>query len=530
MLIPKKGNIEDIMNELKMPIIDFISTDDGKIKIKIGKLKLISNENFKYIHNVEIEISENIIISFKDPENLIKILWKNYDFTDNNIETKNYKFKYKNFTFIFKKLYIIQPSSNFARKAQVDQIIIKKGKINPNTKVNVYELIDENYLYHGTFEHDKFKIDIDSTINPKIKEIYNAQSCFKYECKYNEVENWNDFIWKVHLMLRFYTGNLLFPQTKIILKDFKNFKITFNGFKSLGERNSIFFENYNTFSEFLKTSFEVFNENWKFYNLLFTYWTALDDKRFTEILNLSGFVVFELLEKHLLPSNDGEFPDKLYHVFISQNFDLEFFNELFFKEFTDKLQNIYETYLQNCPNTQLVSKTFEFYKTNFILYYIQYYRNKIVHDGEIDFEKNAMPIILKKIHDKLRNMYLMENKLPQKTLSDFEGEHKNIEDTYWEGFRKGFKIGNELRTNYYSQKYYEDILPIITDIQKTLNKYFKENIIKIMDPLEAYDKIITIFLIKLLNIDCILPNEPKFNIDGDYIDNSKEYISKFIKL
>lgn len=211
--------------KLKIPTIDFITTKDGKIKIKIGKLELVSNENFKYIHNVEIEISENIVISFKDPENLIKIQWKKYDFTDNSIETKDYEFKYKNFTIIFKKLYITKHSSDFTRKANANQIIIKKGKIDMNTKVNVYDLIDEDYLYQGTFEYDQFKIDIENILNQKIKEKYNAKSCFNYECKYNEVENWNDFIWKVHLMLRFYTGNLLFPQTKIILKDFENFKI-----------------------------------------------------------------------------------------------------------------------------------------------------------------------------------------------------------------------------------------------------------------------------------------------------------------
>ena len=376
-------------NELKIPPIDFIRTKDGKIKIKIGKLKLVSNENFKYINNVEIEISENIVISFKDPENLVKIQWKKYDFTNNRVDTKDYAFKYKNFTFIFKKLYITGYSSDFTRKANARQIIIKKGKINPNTKVNVYDLIDEDYLYNGTFEHDKFKIDITRILNQNIEEIYNAKSCFKYECKYNEVENWNDFICKVHLMLRFYTGNLLFPQTKIILNDLNNFKIIFNGFKSYGIRNSIFVEHYNTFSEFLKTSFEIFNENWRFYNLLFTYWTNINDKRFTEILNLSGFVVFELLVKHLLPPSDGEFPDKLYHVFISQNFDLKFFNELFFKEFTDKLHSMYKTYLEKYPDCELVTKTFEFYKTNFILFYIQYYRNKIVHYGELDFKEKG---------------------------------------------------------------------------------------------------------------------------------------------
>lgn len=37
------------------------------------------------------------------------------------------------------------------------------------------------------------------------------------------------------------------------------------------------------------------------------YWVNLDDKNFVEIRNLSGFVLFELLVKHLLSSNDGEF-------------------------------------------------------------------------------------------------------------------------------------------------------------------------------------------------------------------------------
>lgn len=518
---------EDIMKtELKIPQIDFVSAKDGKIKIKIGKLKLVSNENFKYIHNVEIEISENIIISFKDPENLIKIHWKDYDFTDNDIETKDYEFKYKNFTIIFKKLYIIQHSTDFIRKAKARQVIIKKGKIESNTKVNVYDLIDEDYLYPGTFEHANFKIDIHSILNQK--EAYNAKSCFQYECKYNEVEDWKDFICKVHLMLRFYTGNLLFPQTKIILNDLNNFKMIFNGFKSYGKRNSIFAEHYNSFSEFLQTSFEIFNEKWRFYNLLFTYWTNIDDERFTEILNLSGFVVFEVLAKHLLQSNDGEFPDKLYHVFISQNFNLEFFNELFFKEFTNKLQNIYKTYLQKCPNNKLVTEIFEFYKTNFILFYIQYYRNKIVHNGEIDFEENVVPEILNKIHDKQRNIYLKKNELPKKTVSDFKSEYENKEEAYWKGFKKGFKIGNELKIKY-SQEYNEQIRPVINDIYNTLNEYFKKNFIKIMDPLEAFDKIITIFLIKLLDIDCTLPNEPKFYINSEYIHKSKEYISKFIK-
>ena len=193
----------------------------------------------------------------------------------------------------------------------------------------------------------------------------------------------------------------------------------------------------------------------------------------------------------------------------------------------DGLHNVCETYLQECNNSELTSKTFEFYEENFILFYIQYYRNKIVHDGEINFKENVVPKILKKIHAKIEKIYLKEHELPRKNLSDFKVEYEDIEGTYWEGFRKGFKIGDEQK-NSCSQEFSEVIRPIITDIYETLNRYFKENIIGIMDPLVAFDRIITIFLIKLLNIDCTLINESRFYIDGEYIHESKEYISYFL--
>lgn len=61
---------------------------------------------------------------------------------------------------------------------------------------------------------------------------------------------------------------------------FSNFEIIFMGFNSFGERDSIFNGGYNSFSKFLDTSFEIFNENWEFYSLLFMYWVNLDDKKF----------------------------------------------------------------------------------------------------------------------------------------------------------------------------------------------------------------------------------------------------------
>lgn len=518
----------------QVPYFDFIDTQDNVITFKIDKLELLLNNDSNYVENVEIKIADEIIIVFNDTNNLIKTYWPIPDFSNNLIDGKDYKFKYKNFTLLFIDVIIIKDTSYGFRKAKARKIIIKKGKINNNYDVNVFELIstdllkiDKDSLDNGTFKHDKFKINIFQA-NQKIRENYNGGYVFSYECEYDELNEWEDFIWKIYLMLRFYTGNLLFPQIKIIMKDSNNFEFIFKGFNSLGKRDSIFNEGYNSFSRFLDTSFEIFNENPEFYSLMFTYWVNLNEKNFVEINNLSGFVLFELLVKNLLISNTGEFPDKLYHIFDSQNFDLKFFNKLFFKEFIDELHNVCKDYLQVCSNSKLAFETFDFYEKNFILFYIQYYRNKIVHDGEIRLKENIVPKILNKMHEKLEKMYRKEHKLPKKSISDFKAEYENIKSPYWKGFRDGFKIADEQK-NSYSQEFNEEIRPLITDIYEKLSKYFKENIIGLMDPLVAFDRIITIFLIKLLNIDCTLMNESRFYIDGEFIYESKEYISYFLK-
>ena len=60
-----------MINQTKIPPLEFMRTKDNCIKFKIGKLRFKSNEDFQYIYNVEIEISEKIVINFRDPKNLI---------------------------------------------------------------------------------------------------------------------------------------------------------------------------------------------------------------------------------------------------------------------------------------------------------------------------------------------------------------------------------------------------------------------------------------------------------------------------
>lgn len=133
----------------QIPYFDFMNTQDNVIKFKMNKLEILSNNNL-YIENVEIKISEDIVIIFKNTNNLIETYWQNHDFLNNHVDTKDYEFKYKNVTLLFRDFHIIKTTSDRSRKAKANKIIIKKGKINNSYDVNVFELIDKDSLNNGT--------------------------------------------------------------------------------------------------------------------------------------------------------------------------------------------------------------------------------------------------------------------------------------------------------------------------------------------------------------------------------------------
>ena len=62
----------------QIPYFDFMNTQDNVIKFKMDKLEILSNNNL-YIENVEIKISEDIVIIFKNTNNLIETYWQNHD-------------------------------------------------------------------------------------------------------------------------------------------------------------------------------------------------------------------------------------------------------------------------------------------------------------------------------------------------------------------------------------------------------------------------------------------------------------------
>ena len=47
------------------------------------------------------EISEKIVINFRDPKNLIETQFSQYDFSINHVNLNDYEFEYKGFRFLF---------------------------------------------------------------------------------------------------------------------------------------------------------------------------------------------------------------------------------------------------------------------------------------------------------------------------------------------------------------------------------------------------------------------------------------------
>lgn len=104
-----------------------MNTQDNVIKFKMDKLEILSNNNL-YIENVEIKISEDIVIIFKNTNNLIETYWQNHDFLNNHVDTKDYEFKYKNVTLLFLDFHIIKTFLMEVEKQKQIKLLLKKDK------------------------------------------------------------------------------------------------------------------------------------------------------------------------------------------------------------------------------------------------------------------------------------------------------------------------------------------------------------------------------------------------------------------
>lgn len=259
--------------------------------------------------------------------------------------------------------------------------------------------------------------------------------------------------------------------------------------------------------------------------MLITHWINFQKNQFVEVQALSGFVFFEVL-KNFVEDSNGEVFDKLYGFLNSNNFDLDFLNKIFYNDIYYCLDEYNDNIIFNEFEDDFTNEIFNFYKKSFIIYAIVYYRNNIVHKGEIMKESDDLMNILNKINSNLNKNYLKQHLITPKTVNDFKYEFQEKDGSFWEGFRKGFKIVDEIKKEY-SDVYNEEIKVLLVKVKEYLNLEF-ENYSSLIDPIVLFDNFMTLMLLYLLDVDCNLLNYPKFRIDDEFIDNSKEYVSRFL--
>ena len=513
-----------------IPILDFLFKQKEFLNWKFEEMEYLLNNS--KIFDINIKISDILTMTFRDKFDLFPFeLNDSYVF---NMDQNGVLFRYENLTFIFKNFYIVEEErpSNI-KKARFSELIIRTELINPDSKIRIWELIDEKYLVFDEpilLENEDIGFFYTGAVeDDETKKIYNAYSYFYYECQYNKINGWEKVIWNYYLMLRFFAGKLLFPQTQLILDDLENYEIKIRGFKHFGKATSIFYKPSTCFYEFINFSYENFITNPESYNLLFTYWINYHLDNFIEIKSLSAFVFFEVLLKNFSEENikNKDFFEKLSHFFNQLNLNLTDINEFFYKEILNKIYELEPIFLERYPgDSVLIENIFKFYKEFFIVSSITFYRNKIVHSGEIMGSEEDIGKIINKLHSKLMKYYLNENKLPPKSVNDFK-HYQNNEGTFWKGFRKGFKIADEQK-NDYSENYKNIINPLLLEIKNSIEIIFINENLKLIDPIELFDRIMILILIRMLNINCQLINSPEFYIGGNYVENSQDFISRFL--
>lgn len=139
------------------------------------------------------------------------------------------------------------------------------------------------------------------------------------------------------------------------------------------------------------------------------------------------------------------------------------------------INDLEKKYINLDYNESDVKKICKKYKKQYLVYDIAHYRNKIIHSGNIKLRDNDVDKILKKLIGKLKGDY-------------GDNQSELIE-----------KIGDDIK-------------------EKLKHELNNRDSKLIFDKTKLFEKIIEIYLLKVLDVDCLLNNE-----------ESKEYLDKFIK-
>ncbi|WP_292601351.1 hypothetical protein [Methanobrevibacter sp. UBA212] len=524
------------MLDYKIPIVpnlNFEKNDENHYIFKIdeGNLKSKETGNICKIYNIEIDIYDKISIKFEMDDFFYPLFFMEevpsedgkrtfvrpnvIKFFDIMCDSEEYGITLLNFS-SEKETHEIKKgiSTNFISGKCREIVLLKNNtKINDDEKVNVWNVLEccnTSHITYMEFESDnlgkiylKSKNTIDYPHNFETPEDLKTRRTFQenqmnsfnqllgndaflfYESLYSEIDN--EIIRNIDKLLMFYDSNIV-PSRFLILQSVENNKLEIR----IKSKNTYKLEGSSIFKDWPDNLFNFINSSYDSYidvknseidiDLLLHYYVWIKNEHYAEVKLMLCSEFFEVLKNNMLDPSKNE---DGFIFNLSQRFNFLKLNtykllKLLQPEVLNVILNLENSYIDEGFSEKDVIKISRRYKNEFLLSCIKRYRNKIIHSGKFDLTNNDIGMIVGELTDTFKDNYSIDSQV------------ELVE-----------KFGN--------------------DITMGLNN--ADSLFNIFNQSLFLERIVEIVLLKIFSPDCLLSLSNNFGSD-----NSKDYVSKFIKM
>lgn len=530
------------MSEYKIPIIPNLNLEKNEkghyeFNVDVGKIKSKETGQISKIYNIKIDIYDKINIYFEIEGLAYCNLFmkevqsdKGRKFVDTseirffNIECKSDKYNLSLLNFHLKN-YTHESKNGMVKDfilGECEECILVKNNnsINDSENVKVWNILEcSNTSHVGFFEfesdnlsnvflkssntHDYYteyetaqdleiRYNLQEKQNSSFNQLLGENSFLYYEDLYGEISN--EIIGNINKLLMFYDSNII-PSRFVIFEsvDTKKLEIKIrskNDYKLNG--SSIFKDWPNNLFNFINSSYDSYinaKSSDIDIDLLLHYYVWIKNEQYAEVKLMLCSEFLEVLKNDKLnphKNENGHFYDKIFERFNFAKLDTYKLLKHLQPEIFQIITDLEKEYIDQDYKRKDVIKICKKYKKEYLLRCIERYRNKVIHSGKFEL----LPEDIDKIVEKLIN-----------------------------DFKNDYKIDSQI----------ELIENIGNDIKIKLNSV--DSIFDIFKQANLFESIIEIFLLNLLNVDCLLVNnhslKSKIPTDDDF--NSKNYVDKFIK-
>ncbi len=529
------------MSEYKIPIIPNLNLEKNEkehyeFNVNVGNIKSKKTGQISKIYNIKIEIYEKIDICFEmdglDYSNLFMEEIPSEDgrkfiepsevkFFDIICDFNNYSISLLNF---YLRTYTHEAKNGLIKDSisgKCDECILVKNNnfINENEKVRVWNILECSNTSHPGFREFKSSnlsnvflksrntddySDYESTKDFEIEnnlqkkqyasfdQLLGEDSFLYYEDFYGEISN--EIIENINKLLMFYDSNIVpsrfvifesIDATKVVIKIKPKYNYKLNG-------NSIFKKFPYNLYDFINSSYESYinaKSTEIDIDLLLHYYVWIKNEQYAEVVLMLCSEFLEVLKNNRLQphkNENGHFYDKIFQRFNRSKLDTYKLLKILQPEIFQLITELEKEYINKDYKNKDVIKICKKYKKEYLLRCMERYRNKIIHSGKFELNQKDIDKIIKNlIHD----------------------------------FKNDYKIDSQI----------ELIEKIGKDMKVKLNDV--DGIYDIFKQANLFESVIEIFLLNLLNVDCLLikNHSLKSQKPDEYDFNSKNYVEKFIK-